>query len=129
MTSFKIITPTVEPLGDIPFHCNRDDIIRTVFLDTNKFKESKLSIAIHNVNIESECVNSPQQYTELHTHETDEINILLPDEGHELVYRMQIDDEIKQCAGPCSIYIPAGVPHKAEVVQGKGRFLCIKLTG
>ena len=65
-------------------------------------------------------------FTELERHPFDEINLLIPT-GDTLRYRYEVDGESRIAEGPCTVFLPAGVEHRMEPIEGTGVFLCIKL--
>ena len=65
------------------------------------------------------------EYVQLHAHDADEINILV---GEGLRYRVQLGEEIHDVESPASIWIPRGLMHAANHVQGSGSYICIILT-
>ncbi|WP_315821355.1 cupin domain-containing protein [Paraflavitalea speifideaquila] len=67
----------------------------------------------------------PSPYTKPHTHnDFDEINILI---GDSLRYLIQLGEETYEMEGNHSIWIPAGTLHAANVIQGSGYFVAIRL--
>jgi hypothetical protein len=105
-----------SPLSSIPFHHDIDGIERL-------FAEGfPLHLAIHQIH---EMPSPPSPYTRPHAHEFAEINILI---GDELRYQIQLANEIYELKGSFSIWIPAGVLHAANVIQGTGYFVAIRLN-
>ncbi|QBD79801.1 hypothetical protein EPA93_29005 [Ktedonosporobacter rubrisoli] len=80
-------------------------------------------MAIHRV---SDAQPDGEKYTQAHTHDVDEINILIGDEGG-LKYEIQLGDERFEVESNTSIYIPAGTPHAANVLSGSGYFVVLRL--
>ncbi len=108
-----------RPLSSIPFHFDVDGIERY-------FSEGfPAHLAIHRVDMRD---SNKEEYTIPHFHEDeDEINILIPDEGDELVYKIQLGEEIFTVNGSKSIWIPSGLTHGANVVSGSGYFVAIRV--
>ena len=108
-------------------HHNKLPITRRVLVNNDFFKGCNAHIAVHYV---KGIENNDERYTQLHTHEVDEINLILGDgDSDSLVYRVRTDSEEFTLKSPQAVYIPKGIPHAAEVVKGKGMFLCIVFKG
>jgi mannose-6-phosphate isomerase-like protein (cupin superfamily) len=112
-----------EPLSKIPFHGDAP-VKRLSMLSKKLVPESDTHIAAHFVN--SRKKKFPQ-YSSLHKHDYDEINLILSEDG-KLTYEIQLDDEVYKVSSPSTIFIPKGVKHKANVISGKGIFVCIILS-
>lgn len=113
-----------EPLTKIPFH-GEAPVNRLLMLDKTSIPESNAHIAVHFIK------NLPKKipkYSQLHKHECDEVNLILS-EDDKLTYKIQFEDEVYEVTSPATIFIPKGVRHSAEVLSGKGIFVCIVLTG
>jgi len=65
------------------------------------------------------------EYVQPHTHDADEINILI---GDGLCYRVQLGEEIHEVESPASIWIPRGLLHATNHAKGMGYYICIILT-
>lgn len=113
-----------EPLSKVPFH-TKAPIKRLSMLSKKLIPESNTHVAVH-------LINSNQkkfaEYSLLHKHNYDEINLILSENG-KLKYEIQLDDEIYKVSSPSTIFIPKGVRHKAKVISGGGIFVCIILSG
>jgi hypothetical protein len=107
---------SIIPLSTVPFHIDVSCIER-YFPD--KFP---MYLAIHKV---TEASNS-QKYTELHSHDTPEINIIIGDEGC-LEYLIQLNEEVFTVQSNSSIWIPAGMQHSTNVIRGSGYYVAIRL--
>lgn len=104
-------------LSNIPFHKNTKSI-------TRYFAENfPIHIAVHEV---SPVSFPPVEYTQPHVHENwDEINIIISQ--HDLLYRIQLDDERYTVSNNSSIWIPRGTLHAANVLKGSGYFITIRM--
>lgn len=79
--------------------------------------------AIHDV-IAVEGENS-SIYSPPHVHpEEDEVNILVS-KSH-LLYRISLDDEVYEVKAPATVWIPSGLRHSSNVIEGEGFFICIR---
>jgi quercetin dioxygenase-like cupin family protein len=117
----KFITKGIsEPLHKIPFH-GRAPIKRISMLSKTLIPESKTHLAVHLVDASRKKI---PQYSRLHKHNADEINLLLSEKG-KLVYEIQLEDEIYKVSSPCTIFIPKGTRHRARAISGRGFFLCM----
>jgi len=117
----KFITKGInEPLQKIPFH-GKAPIKRLSMLSKTSIPESKTHLAVHFVDASSKKI---PEYSKLHKHNFDEINLVLSEKG-KLIYEIQLGDETYKVSSPCTIFIPRGVRHKARALSGKGIFLCM----
>jgi mannose-6-phosphate isomerase-like protein (cupin superfamily) len=120
----KYITKGVnEPLAKVPFH-SKAPIKRLLMLGKKEIPQADTHLAVHFVDAKNKKID---EYSELHKHSADEINLILS-ENEKLVYEVQLDDEIYKVSSPTTIYIPKGVKHKAKVLSGKGVFVCLILS-
>jgi len=120
----KYITKGIpEPLSKVPFH-KKAPIKRLSMLGKQTMPESNIHAAVHIVDINDKKIS---KYSTLHKHDADEVNIILS-QGGKLVYEIQLDDEIYKVTSPCTIFIPKGVKHRADVVSGSGFFVCLILS-
>ena len=120
----KYITKGVnEPLSKIPFH-SRAPIKRLSMLGKKKIPDAKTHLAVHFVDAKNKKI---KEYSQLHKHSADEINLIISEDG-KLVYEVQLDDEIYKVSSPVTVFIPKGIRHRAKVVSGKGIFVCIILA-
>ena len=112
-----------EPLSKVPFH-GKAPIKRLAMLDKKRIPESKIHTAVHFVDANGKKM---PQYSELHKHNADEVNLILSECG-KLKYEIQLDDEIYKVTSPATVFIPKGLKHKAKVLSGKGIFVCIIMS-
>ncbi len=110
-----------EPLSKVPFH-RKAPIKRLSMLSKKLIPKSSTHIAVHFVNSKKKI----PEYSVLHKHSHDEINLILS-EGGEITYEIQLEDEVYKVTSPSTVFIPKGVRHKARVISGKGIFVCIIL--
>jgi mannose-6-phosphate isomerase-like protein (cupin superfamily) len=105
------------PLANVPFHDNTDAITRYFA------KGFPLHVAVHEV---SPVSAPPETYTWPHVHDDcDEVNIIIS-QG-DLLYRIQLGEEEFTVSNNSSIWIPRGTVHSANVLQGSGFFITIRL--
>ena len=120
----KYITKGIsESLSKVPFH-KKAPIKRISMLSQNIVPESKIHAAVHLVDATDKKIS---KYSKLHKHTADEVNIIISQSG-KLVYEIQLDDEIYKVRSPVTIFIPKGVRHRADVISGKGLFVCLILS-
>ena len=120
----KYITKGIsEPLSKIPFH-TKAPIKRLSMLGKNNIPQANTHLAVHFVDAKTKKI---EDYSKLHKHTADEINLILSEQGN-LEYKIQLDDEIYNVSSPATIFIPKGVKHSARVLSGKGFFVCIILS-
>lgn len=119
----KFITRgVIEPLSKVPFH-NKTPIKRISMLSQKTIPESNIHAAVHFVDTSKKI----SKYSKLHCHNVDEINMILSDE--KLVYEIQLEDEVYKVRSPATIFIPKGTRHRADVISGKGMFVCFIMSG
>ena len=83
--------------------------------------QAKSHIAVHFVDAKGRSI---PKYSKIHTHDFDEINLILS-EKDKLVYEIQIEDEVYTVSSPSTVFIPKNTKHTAKVLSGKGIFVCI----
>ncbi len=110
-----------EPLSKVPFH-SKAPIKRLSMLSKKLIPKSSTHIAVHFVNSKKKI----PEYSVLHKHSHDEINLILS-EGGKITYEIQLEDEVYKVTSPSTVFIPKGINHKARVISGKGIFVCIIL--
>ena len=88
-------------------------------LSQRNIPEANMHIAIHFI----DTTKKLSKYSKLHCHNVDEINMILSNE--KLVYEIQFEDEIYKVKSPATIFIPKGTRHRADVLSGKGMFVCM----
>ena len=110
-----------ESLSEVPFH-SKAPIKRLSMLSKKLIPKSSTHIAVHFVNSKKKI----PEYSVLHKHSHDEINLILS-EGGKITYEIQLEDEVYKVTSPSTVFIPKGVRHKARVISGKGIFVCIIL--
>lgn len=116
----KFITRGIsEPLSDVPFH-GKAPIKRRLMLDKKLVPKSDMHIAVHFVDPSKKM----PQYSQLHKHNVDEINLILSQDG-KIKYEVQMEDEIYEVSSPATIFIPKGIRHRAQALSGKGIFVCM----
>ena len=113
-----------EQISKIPFH-NYAPIKRLSMLSKKRFPSSNTHVAVHFVNGNHKKMS---EYSMLHTHSADEINLIVS-ENSKLKYEIQLDDETYKVTSPSTIFIPKGIKHKAKFISGKGIFVWIILSG
>lgn len=118
-----IVKGVKEPLFNVPFHKDTS-IKRLSMLGQKRIPQSKIHSAVHFVDAKKKKI---PQYSELHKHNADEINLILS-EDEKLTYVIQLDDEKYTVSSPATVFIPKGVKHSAQVKSGKGIFVCIIMS-
>ena len=114
-----------QPLSEISNHFDIPGITRHLLMDNLMLKGKSFHIAMHQISADYNP-DSPHPHTSPHTHDFDEINLLIP--GSEpLLYEFCLDGDIRQAQAPASVYIPAGVEHDTRAIKGIGTFICIQL--
>jgi len=80
-------------------------------------------VAIHRVD---SAERQQRDYTELHSHKEAEINILIP-AATGMTYAIRLGDELKELSGCASVYVPPYLAHSANVIEGSGYFITLRL--
>jgi mannose-6-phosphate isomerase-like protein (cupin superfamily) len=111
-----------KSLSNIPFH-SKAPIKRISMLNKKIIPESDMHVAVHFVDSKKDMPN----YSELHKHNKDEINLILSDTGN-LKYEVQLEDEVDTVSSQSTVFIPKDVRHRARAISGKGIFVCIILS-
>jgi len=111
-----------EPLSKVPFH-SKAPLKRLSMLNKKLIPESSTHIAVHFVNSSQKKI---PEYSKLHKHSYDEINLILAEDS-KLTYEIQLGDEVYKVTSPSTVFIPKELKHKAKVISGKGIFVCIIL--
>lgn len=119
----KLITKGInEPLSKVPFH-SKSPVKRTLMLGKKTIPRSNIHLAVHDVDVNKKI----SKYSKIHKHDVDEVNLILS-HGSTLVYEIQIEDEIYKVKSPSTVFIPKGINHRADVVSGKGFFVCFIMS-
>jgi hypothetical protein len=118
-----IVKGVKESLENVPFH-GKAPIKRLSMLNKNLVSKSDTHVAVHFVDSLPKKIPA---YSKIHKHNVDEINLILS-EDDKLTYEIQLGDEIYKVTSPSTIFIPSGVKHRAQVISGKGLFVCIILS-
>ncbi|WP_437969750.1 hypothetical protein WMF04_10855 [Sorangium sp. So ce260] len=105
-----------SPLSAVAFHQDVE-CIRRFFA-----AGFPVHLAVHRVD---DAEPARRDYTELHTHDGPEINLILPDPTG-LEYRIELGSSVHHVTTSTSIWIPPGVPHSANVVRGSGYLVAVR---
>ncbi|MET0386791.1 MAG: homocitrate synthase [Polyangiales bacterium] len=111
----------VSALKDVPFHgADHAPLLRRVLTGGAVHPQAEKRIVAH----ELRAVSAEKRaYCEPHVHDCPEINLLLTLDR--LVYEITLGSEVFIVEAPASIYIPAGLVHSANVIEGSGFFIAI----
>lgn len=105
-------------LANVPFHEDTPSITRYFAADF------PMHIAVHEI---STVLSPPEEYTIPHLHDDcDEINIIISED--KLVYKVQIGSDKYIVHNNTSIWIPRGMLHSANVIEGSGYFVALRLN-
>ncbi len=114
-----LIVPGIPAsLDSVPFHRSADCVQRIAW------QGFPVHLCMHRI---TEHEQMPAQYVTAHCHGDPEINLLIAAEG-ELIYRIELGDEIYTVSAPHAIWIPPGLMHSANVISGSGYFVCSVLN-
>lgn len=118
-----IVRGVTESLQNVPFH-GKAPIKRLSMLSKKLVSKSDTHVAVHFIDSLPKKIPA---YSKIHKHNVDEINLILS-EDDKLTYEIQLEDEVYKVTSPSTIFIPKGVRHRAQVISGKGLFVCIILA-
>jgi hypothetical protein len=99
-----------------------DPVTRWLMSGAEIHPEAHTHVAVHRV---SGLDRERRASCTPHEHAFPELNLILPITG--LIYEIILGDERYDVEGPASIFIPAGLPHSANVKAGTGFFVEIVL--
>jgi len=117
MSKYVVEKFAKESIGHIANHFMAEGIDRLVV------KNIPMHCAIHKIDVDQ----NQQEYSSLHGHDDeDELNIIISDKDHELLYQFVVDGEVFELAAPASVWIPAKISHNANVIKGRGTFVCLR---
>jgi hypothetical protein len=108
----------ISPLSSVANHHDVECIERFFA------EQFPLHLAIHRVN---DAQEQNREYTELHSHTEQEINIIIGDKNTELEYTIQLGDEVHYVKSNTSIWIPSNLQHASNVLKGSGFFVALRL--
>lgn len=116
-----ITRPPIEDLRGVPFHGNGvAPLRRYVLAGTSVHPEAKKHIVAHQIH---EVSAARRSYCEPHVHDCHEIDTLLSQTS--LSYEIRLGDDVYVVDAPATIYIPAGLVHSANVIDGSGFFIAM----
>jgi hypothetical protein len=104
-------------LSNVPFHNDTQNITRFFA------KDFPFHVAVHEV---SPLSSPPERYTLPHLHiDNDEVNIILSSKS--LLYRIQVGGDERVVQNNSAIWIPRGIIHSANVLEGEGYFVTMRI--
>ncbi len=110
----KITDLQAAPFVQDPNH------VAASYIDRYASSGLPVHIAVHHVVAEA----NGDDYCNPHSHDgEDEINILI---GDGLRYRFELDGETRIVDAPATVFMPAGCVHSANVVSGRGQYICVR---
>lgn len=112
-----------EPLGAMPFHSD-GPLRRWRMAGGDPHAALPVFVALHEfASVEA----GSRSYCEPHVHDFDEINVLYTSSS--LQVDLRLGDEVVTVDAPATVYIPAGLPHSANVRSGEGVLVAVLLSG
>ena len=115
-----------EPLHNLLFHDHGKAPLKRLLMLNNKIvSNSNIHIAAHYVR---KLPKKFEKYAMPHKHNCDEVNLILS-ENSKLIYEIELGSEKYIITSPASVFIPKGLSHCANVIKGRGIFICIVLKG
>jgi mannose-6-phosphate isomerase-like protein (cupin superfamily) len=132
MSTYKkfIKKGVVQPLEKVPFH-HKAPLKRILMQSEDTFPDIKTILPGSNFHIAAHIITKlPKKipkYVEPHAHNCDEINLILSETGN-LKYKINLGNEEYIVTSPATVYIPKRVKHSAQVISGKGIYVCILMS-
>jgi hypothetical protein len=118
----SLISPgLVQPLDQVPFHGNgMAPLLRRVLAGPGVHPDLRKHIVAHEL-----CAVSAAKrvYSAPHCHDCPEMNILLSQS--QLSFEIRLGDDVYVVQAPATVYIPAGLIHSANVIEGSGFYLAV----
>lgn len=117
MNKYLLEMFTSEPIDQIKNHYLGEGIDRLTV------KSMPMHCAIHKIDV----VDNQMNYCSLHSHDdADELNMIINDKDHVLLYRFVVNDQEFELSAPACVWIPADVSHSANAINGRGTFICMR---
>lgn len=107
-----------ESLSAVMFH-GKAPVRRRRMCGQDIHPQADSHIAVHEIRGVAHSLD--RRYCQPHSHNCSELNLIFSFER--LVFRITLGGEHYICQAPSSIFIPAGVSHSANVVEGTGFFV------
>ena len=108
------------PLEVVPFH-SEAPLKRLLMSGATSAYNFNMHIAIHEIG--TPLKRKFRDYSVPHSHNCDEWNILISSE--KLIFEILLGDEKYEVLAPATVFIPKGLIHAANVLEGKGHFIAI----
>ncbi|WP_426574529.1 hypothetical protein [Aquihabitans sp. McL0605] len=86
---------------------------------------SPTHVMVHH--IDGVATDEHRDYCDAHVHPFAELNLVLGEPGA-LTYEIVLADETIVVSSPSTVWIPAGVPHSANLRSGTGTFVAVYLA-
>jgi hypothetical protein len=115
-----IVQGKIEPIHKIPYH-TKAPIRRLSMAGKTLLPSARTHLAVHFVDATKRKI---PEYTRFHKHNYDEINLIISEKS-KLVYKIEIENESYTVTSPATVFIPKNTLHKANVISGKGIFVCM----
>ena len=116
----SLLSPgVVQPLQLVPFH-GCAPFVRRLMAGPEIHPGANMHIAVHEIR---DLSNQDRRYCEPHRHTCAEMNLLISFDH--LLVRITLDDEVYLQPAPATIFIPPGVLHSANAIEGSGFFIAI----
>jgi hypothetical protein len=117
----SLISPgLIQSLDSIAFHAD-GPLERRLFAGRDVHAAANWHVAVHELRAVDRQVD--RDYCAPHAHNCDELNLLLS--FGRLVMRIELADECYIVEAPASIFIPAGLTHSANVIEGSGFYVTL----
>lgn len=113
-----------QGLSKIPFHHDVLGISRYLLLNDSLVSGAPF-VAVHFV---KGLPKKVPEYTEPHSHDCDEVNLVLSESGT-LKYKFVLGSKSFVVSSPACIFIPRGVRHSCKAVSGVGVYVVFLQKG
>lgn len=114
-----------QPIHKLLGHKHAEFIKRMLMMSADIVPEANCSISVHSI---SGVPRNFAPYAGIHAHKCDEVYLVLG-EKNKLKYNIILGNEVHIVKSPAAVFVPKRLPHKAEVISGKGTFVAILFSG
>lgn len=90
---------------------------RWSFCGDGYFPESPIRVVVRQI---KKLPEDYEPHIDLHTHDVDELYIVISEEEGGLEVELTLGDEVYQVTSPATIYLPKDLPHKYAAKRGRG---------
>lgn len=115
----------VQPIHELHGHKRAAFIKRMLMMSNDIVPAADCYISVNDI---KGVPRGAPEYAGMHAHKCDEVYLVLGEKG-KLKYKIVLGDETHVVESPAAIFVPKRLPHKAEVISGRGTFIAILMSG